>query len=695
MMHGTYNPWLVTASVLIAMLASFTALDMAWRVSEAQRRSARWWLIGGSIAMGTGIWSMHFVGMLAFQLPVPMGYDPAITFLSLLFAIGLSAFALWRVCFGQMTFIRLSCGALIMGSGVTAMHYTGMAAMRMSPPIQYDPLLFTLSVLIAVTASGAALWIAFHLRRQTANIRRMRAGAAVIMGFAIAGMHYTGMAAAHFPMNCASQTVQPGLYATWMAPTLIIFTLAVLAIALIISILDYRLETGTAKLAASLADANQELQFLALHDSLTKLPNRLQLESRIEEEMKRARRRGSRFALMFMDLDGFKQINDAYGHHVGDELLIAVAERLRPLIGERDTIARHGGDEFVLIADVSTAACAARLAKNLLDAMRLPVVIDSYTCSVPISVGIAFYIPGVTLAELLRNADVAMYHAKLSGRNCYRFFEASMNENLQSQLEIQHDLRQALENRELVLYYQPKFNAQANVIIGVEALMRWNHPRLGLIAPQEFIPLAEKSGLIVSIGDWTIHEACRQMSEWRKSGFSNWTVAVNLSAHQFNHPSLVETLSRNMTQYGIEPARLILEITESTAMYNPETSIAILEKIRELGVQIAIDDFGTGYSSLLYLKRLPANELKIDRGFVRDLTHGSEDAAIISAIVALGQTLNLHVVAEGVETPMQQDFLASLGCDSLQGYLLGRPMLPEQLLKVITSRQEIEKDPAA
>jgi diguanylate cyclase (GGDEF)-like protein len=693
MMTGVYNPWLVLASVLIAMLASFTALDMAERVTEAQGQSSRWWwLAGGSVAMGIGIWSMHFVGMLAFSLPVPMGYDPWTTALSLAIAIALSAFALWRVCFAKMSWVRLTGSAMLMGSGVSAMHYTGMAAMRMSPSIQYDPTLFAASVAVAVAASGAALWIAFHLRRNGRLVWLMRCGAAVIMGLAIAGMHYTGMAAARFPMGSVCTMDHPGMDTAWMAPVLIIFTLAVLAIALITSVLDFRMESRTAVLSSSLATANQTLQFMALHDSLTKLPNRMLLEDKLDYKMEAVRLNGGRFAVLFVDLDGFKQVNDAFGHHVGDLLLVEVAQRIRVTIPAHDTTARVGGDEFVLTTDARTPQDAANLAERLLGVLREPIPAAGNLCIVSASIGIAFYGGGETDREnLLKNADAAMYHAKAMGRNTYCFFDDSMNADVQKQMQTLHDLRLALERGELVMHYQPKLNAQTKTILGVEALMRWNHPQRGMLLPGEFIPLAERIGLIVPMGEWAIDESCRQMSLWCSQARCHWTVAVNLSPVQFNHPGLVSAVRRSLEKYALSPQNLVLEITETTAMHNPEASLAILNELQCMGVKISIDDFGTGYSSLMYLKRLPASELKIDRAFVRDLARDTEDAAIISAIVALGKTLDLAIVAEGVENEEQLAFLSDLGCNTLQGYLIGKPVPPDEVPDWSLNGEELRK----
>jgi len=680
MLASSYNPLLVLLSLFVAILASYTALDMAGRVVTAHGRAALSWLIGGASAMGLGIWSMHFVGMLALNLPIPVGYDVGITLTSLAIGIGASMFALWLVSRRELPWPRLVGGALLMGAGVAGMHYTGMAALRMSPGIQYDPARFGLSVVIAVLASGVALWIAFRLRRQSRRVRALRAGSAVVMGVAIVGMHYTGMSAASFPFGSVCGAAHTGASAEWLALVIIIVTLAVLAIALIISVLDLRMEARTALLANSLAAANKELAYLALHDNLTKLSNRVLLEDRLTQAIRTAEREKRRFALMFMDLDGFKAVNDVYGHHVGDLLLIDVAQRIGARVRQQDTVARVGGDEFVVLAYVDDPEDAGSLADALLEVVREPFMAGGHELRVSTSIGIAIYPgDGGNQHDLLTNADAAMYHAKGLGRNAYSFFEPSMNADVHQQLQLVQDLRRAVERNELVLHYQPKFNAPNGPIMGVEALVRWQHPQRGLVPADEFIPLAEKTGLIVPLGAWVLDEACRQMAQWHREGRTAWTVAVNLSALQFGHAALIDTVRDTLARHALDPRSLTLEITESTAMRDVDASLQILQQLDAMGVRISIDDFGTGYSSLLYLKRLPASELKIDRGFVRDLAHDTEDAAIVSAIVALGQTLNLRIVAEGVETAEQQAFLTRLGCHSLQGYLLGRPMTAESL----------------
>ncbi|MNO29719.1 Cyclic di-GMP phosphodiesterase Gmr [compost metagenome] len=681
MLIGQYSPTLVLISLCVAILASYTALDLTGRIATAKGRAVHLWTAGGALAMGVGIWSMHFIGMLAFSLPIELGYDLTITLLSLLIGILSSGFALWLVNQPSLPAGQLTFGALIMGAGIAAMHYTGMAAMQMQPGIDYHWGYLTASLVIAVGASAAALRIAFKLRRQTPHVRLIRGGAAIVMGIAIVGMHYTGMAAANFPAGSFCGAALSGLSGKGLDYLVLITSLAVLAIALLTSVLDARLDARTADLAHSLTLANQELTQLALHDTLTGLPNRVLLADRIDQAMHKVTESGGCFALMFIDLDGFKPVNDAFGHHMGDLLLREVALRLRADLHSQDTLARIGGDEFVLLVQLPEPNDAPSVAANQVNLISRPFRVGEQDLQVSASIGIAIY-PGngVDQHELLMNADAAMYHAKSAGKNGYSFFDGSMNTNARKQLQLLQELRVAQEQGQLRLHYQPKFDAINGQPVGAEALLRWEHPQLGLLLPDKFIVLAEKTGLIIPIGDWVLDEACRQMSLWARQGYNHWRIAVNLSALQFCHAGLVGSVASALARHQLPANSLTLEITETTAMSDADASMTVLQQLSEMGVDLSIDDFGTGYSSLMYLKRLPANELKIDRGFVRDLEQDSDDAAIVSAIVALGQALGLRIVAEGVETDLQQSFLTELGCDSLQGYLLGQPLPAEHFL---------------
>ena len=425
--------------------------------------------------------------------------------------------------------------------------------------------------------------------------------------------------------------------------------------------------------------SEDRIRYLAEHDVLTGLPNRMLFNDRVGTAIERARRDKRKVALLFLDIDRFKNINDSLGHQTGDRLLQQVAERLKLNLRGSDSVGRPGGDEFaVLIPDIGDAENAARIATKLLEILSRPYAIDEHRLVVTASIGIALYPDdGEDLTTLSRNADAAMYHGKESGRNAYRFFHADMNTRVLERLQLEGALRQAIENGDFQLHYQPQIDSNNGAMIGVEALLRWHHPEQGMISPGRFIPVAEESGLILPLGGWVLREACRQNREWQARGLPALPVAVNISALQFLQPQFVDTVRSVLTYCGLPPHCLEIELTESIMMDGAEHNIELLKSLRELGVRISIDDFGTGYSSLAYLKRLPIDKLKIDQAFVRDITTDLDDAVITSAIIGLAHNLRLGVIAEGVETPEQQAFLLQQGCAQIQGYLISRPLPPD------------------
>ena len=430
-----------------------------------------------------------------------------------------------------------------------------------------------------------------------------------------------------------------------------------------------------------LKQVEERMLHMANHDALTLLPNRAGLQSRLEQAVASARRAGRQLAVLFIDLDRFKNINDTLGHAVGDELLVVVAQRLRAIVRESDAVARLGGDEFVVVlTDLATPAArpAAVVATKIVEELgRSYQVLGHVVHSTP-SIGIAvFPDDGVDGTVLMKNADAAMYHAKSAGRNNFQFFAQPMNDAAIERLGLENGLRQAVARAEFRLHYQPQIALASNEVVGVEALVRWQHPELGLVAPLKFITLAEETGLIVPLGEWVLGEALRQLAEWRRRGMADLTVSVNISAHQLGVAGFVGMVLGKLAEHGLPAAALRLEITESVAMQRPEQTVALLRELRRLGVGLAIDDFGTGYSSLSYLKRLPLNCLKLDRSFVSDIESDANDAAICAATISLAHNLGLAVVAEGVETAAQLEFLRSLGCDGVQGYLFSKP-LPAQ-----------------
>jgi len=424
--------------------------------------------------------------------------------------------------------------------------------------------------------------------------------------------------------------------------------------------------------------SDERVSHMAFHDDLTKLPNRLMLSQRLDQSLSRHRRAGTALAILFMDLDRFKVINDSLGHEMGDVLLRQVADRLRTQSREGDTVARMGGDEFVvLIESYESLTDVSTRAQRLVEQLSAPYALGGNDCHVTVSIGISvFPTDGSDSQALLKAGDVAMYRAKDTGRNNYLYYSPSMNVHTVERLALESDLRHALERNEFILHYQPKVEIATGLISGIEALLRWRHPRRGLVPPLDFIPLAEETGLIVPIGEWVLATACARTKIWQDQGFPNLDVAVNLSARQFSDPMLLPNLTRIIRASGLDPSSLELEITESLVMSHGANAVAVLERLKSIGVHIAIDDFGTGYSSLAYLKRFPIDTLKVDRSFIRDITADSGDRKITRAIIAMAHSLKLKVVAEGVETEDQLKFLQSQHCDAVQGYLLHRP-LPE------------------
>ncbi|WP_152555772.1 EAL domain-containing protein [Ferriphaselus sp. R-1] len=812
LMQGNYDIWLVLLSIGIAVMASYVGLDMASRTNAARRvGQRRFWLAGGTLSMGCGVWAMHFIGMLAFNLPVPIAYDIPMTLLSLLVANAVSGLALFMASRKSLGLGSLILTGTVMGLGIAAMHYLGMQAMRVSPPIRHDPGLFSLSIVIAVLASIAALWLTFSLRgdHSPAPIWK-KAGSAVLMGAAIVGMHYVGMAGAIFAPDTVCTVAAPEFSGNLLAVIVAICSGLILTATLLLGMMDARIalqaERRVREMTRELRDSEERfrtmtervrdiftilsaegiakyespavkdalgydpeeligqsifeiihpqdkdavqykfeqvisgyemvrpIEFrtrhkdgswrileafarnelanpavdgivvhsrditehkqsqqtiwnLAHHDALTGLPNRSLLQDRILQAIHQAHRESHKLAVLFLDLDHFKHINDSLGHHIGDTLLQIAAQRIESCLGEGDTVARLGGDEFVvLLPTFQSDADVTEVADRVLAAMAQAFSIEGHTLHIGVSIGISQYPrDGKEPGHLMRMADAAMYHAKANGRNHAQFFTEQIDSVARERLEVENGLRLALQQSELRLYYQPLVDLKTDVVVGMEALLRWEHPQRGLLSPASFVEIAEDTGLITSIGDWILNEACRQAKQWRDQGHV-LQVAINLSVRQFDTGDLHQAIIHALRLSGLPAQQLKLEITESTMISNIEETSLLLEQLRSLGIQIAIDDFGTGYSSLSYLKRFPIDTLKIDQSFVRDIGIDADDEAIVTAIVAVAHSLKMGLIAEGIESERQLDFLRGLGCDIGQGYYFSKPLPPEQFTEFLKGR---------
>ncbi|MFE4713066.1 EAL domain-containing protein [Paenibacillus sp. NPDC056722] len=793
--HSSHDYMLVTISYLIAVAASFNVLDLAEGINNTKGRRRWLWHFFGSIVMGMGIWSMHFVGMMSMTLPFPVYYDLSVVLLSVAVGVVASFVALLILGRQKLSMGQLLGGASLFAFGISAMHYIGMYAMQVN--ISYNIGYVALSILVAFVASITALWLSLYFvqqGRRSSFIKKF--GSALIMGAAIAGMHYTGMLAAHFETEASADRMlsplsqildQTKLGYIIAAGTL--FTLGLSLIGLYISRLfskqalekqenekwyrslyehnqdgivsidlhrkiiginpaaaritgvrekEFRHRPASSLLTLVVEEEQERIRelflrtidgeavryetvlrhgsqdrihvsvvlapvivdeqvvgsyiilrditeekraeekhlYLAFHDELTGLPNRRKFNQTISEMIEVRSQDQKPFAVMVMDIDRFKIINDSLGHIYGDLFLQEVSSRiLRIVNSDQAMLARMGGDEFAVLfypdTDVENSAV---LADKIIQEIGQPYYLKDNEFYVTASIGIALFPEhGQDAVQLLKNADTAMYEVKKNGKNGHQFYSVELYAVLQERMELEADLRKALERKELVLYYQPQIRTGDIHMVGVEALVRWNHPVRGLLSPDVFISLAEETGLIMELGNQVLYEACRQMHEWHQAGGPVVPVAVNLSSQQFHQPNLVEQIKQILSETGLSPQYLELEITESMMM-DAKLSFDILNQLTEHGIRISLDDFGTGYSSFSYLKMFPIHKVKIDRSFIQDLAVNSNDKAIVSTIITMAKQLNMDVIAEGIETRAQLDILAEQDCNEVQGYFYSRPL---------------------
>lgn len=673
MMNIHYDYSLVMGSIVVALLTCYFAVYVEqFLFRSIHKKMEKIVLLLSGAILGVAIWCMHFVGMLACHLPAESSFEPVLTFVSYLIAFFASTFAIWLTTRPTLSLLRLILGSILMGLGIGGMHYTGMMGLIVEGyKAIYNPVLVLLSILIAISCSGLSFWLTFKYKKWSTSKASMQMAIAFFMALAIVGMHYTGMLAVSFQETSGMSEIL-NLHTMSVFLT-ILFTSLLLTAAFGLAVMDQRLEERSKQLS----QLNRQLANQNLHDHVTSLPNRLYLQQYAKLLFQHKQQK---FCFLYIDIDQFKNINEAFGHEIGDQLLKQISARLHRHLSSEQKLLHIGADEFLLVLENATVDQAKEMAERFLESLRVTFLISWKDIHVTASIGIAVYPEhGQNLHDLMTNADNAMLNAKFQGRNTYSIFSYSFDhEQLKAQSHLMNDLYKAVDNQQFILYYQPKYSAKDQRICGVEALIRWNHPSQGLLMPNMFIELAEQNGAIIQMGYWALEQACQQIQIWEQQGRDCFPLAVNLSSVQFAHRHLLSTLERLFAEYNIRASHLMIEVTESTAMYNIDLSLDHFKKLREMGIQLAIDDFGTGYSSFLYLKKLPIHEVKIDRGFILDLMNSAKSELILESIIELSTKLGLIVTAEGVETPEQAQALTRLGCTQLQGFLFAKPLCLEK-----------------
>jgi diguanylate cyclase (GGDEF)-like protein len=640
---------LVALAGVVCFLASLAAINLFHRAGATRGRARVAWLATAGAASGCGIWATHFIAVLAYDPGVGINYNVGLTALSLIVAAAVTGAGLSVAVYNRTPSATVIGGALV-GGGVACMHYLGMWALEMPGQITWALELVVASVVAGMLFGAASLWVAI---RKSSIAGTLAAGG--LLTLAIVAHHFTAMGAVEIIPDPTR-----AIHAFSLSPTFMAVGIANAAVAIL-----------GMSLAGAFADkrAAERIAHIAHHDPLTGLPNRAAFATQFATVLDRSAASGASFAILCVDLDRFKEINDLFGHSAGDIVLRKVSDRLS-MAAKGAFLARLGGDEFTIIVDGDRESITGHsVAEGVLSAMSEDLEVEGNRIAVGVSVGVAIYPhDGRDSTTLLSNADAALYRAKADGRGAIRFFAVEMDQQLREKRGMQHDLRSALDRNELRLLYQPQATTDGK-IIGFEALLRWQHPTRGTVPPATFIPLAEESSLIISIGEWVLREACLEAASWPRP----LQIAVNLSPAQFKHGDLCNVVHTILLQTGLAPSRLELEITEGVLIGDFARAVAILRRLKALGVRIAMDDFGTGYSSLSYLQSFPFDKIKIDRSFIANVGNSHQSEAIVRAVIGLARGLSVPVVAEGVETNEQLEFLSQESCGEIQGYLIGRP----------------------
>ena len=776
----------VGLAAVICTLASFTAISLLHHVRRSTGHMRFVWLVVSAMSTGFGIWATHFIAMLAFSRGMPTAYNITLTALSLIAAIVLTGTGLAVAVAAHAAAAWI--GGAMVGGGIAAMHYTGMAAFEIQGRINWDPALVASSIALGGLIGAVALPVGLHGDRLKWKIL-----GALLLTAAICSHHFTAMGAVSIIPDPTVGFSPSALPAGWLAIAVALASFVIILLALAGAAIEMRdrrrgelevdrmrglanaavegllvcdgetivtVNDSFARLLGAPADsvvgetlekvisaqairsklierpnqpieaelcradgsvtpveliqrpvdfagrlhraiavrdlqarkeAEQHIRFLAHHDALTGIPNRGSFNKKLDQEIQVALATKRRLAVLCLDLDRFKQVNDLSGHAAGDGVLQSVAKRINGVLDERQMVARLSGDEFaIILPGISDPAAAGRVAETILESLQTASENPGIEVPVSTSIGIAICPDDATDRQaLMSHADTALHRAKNEGRATYRFFEVSMAAAVRDRRLLEHDLRNAIARGELNLVYQPQTDVASGTVIGFEALLRWRHPKRGLVSPAEFIPIAEDAGIILAIGEWVLRTACREAATWTQP----LTVAVNVSAVQIHDANFVHVVREVLFETGLPPARLELEITETALVRDLNRALATLRRIKMLGVRIAMDDFGTGYSSLSNLRAFPFDKIKIDSSFIKSVNVNDQAAAIVRSVLGLGRALGLPVLAEGVETRAELEFLESERCDEVQGYLLGKPCIIEEFRQITHGTDAAEEQP--
>lgn len=651
---GEYNYLLVAISIAMAICISHTGLNILSKLSYTRSREKYLWLISGSILIGAAIWTIHFLGMGAFMLPIRISYNVWFITLSLLASIVFIILAFYIIMPENINKYNVGLAGFLLGTAIVSMHHLGMLAMIVQAEVTHNMNLTLLAVIIPYVASYLTLLM--YLRfREALSFTWLKPAAAFVIGSAMASIHYIGMNAMNFYTTDELLARQGSIdYFLFYGIGLTIFVI-------------FLASRGAVFLESKL------LERVAYEDTLTGVSNRHGMH-RLLKTYKNEKNIG----ILFLDLDQFKEVNDRYGHDIGDRLIQEVAKRLQHLSGLHQQVFRIGGDEFIMVVKDGNVAFMEQLAEQILTMVKEPYHISGNEIYITVSVGIAIgEVEDKKATTLRQKADIAMYRSKTLGKNRYRIYDDELDEEIFRSTELERDMEKALKEEQFFIMYQPKWNVNEECLHGFEALLRWDHPKFGIVPPNEFIPIAEKNRMIIPITFWVLEQATEQCKAWQALGLFQ-AVSINLSVRLFELDDLAERVRKILTKTTLEPEYLELEITESMIIDDIDGMIDHLESLRQLGVKISMDDFGTGYSSIGLLDHIPIDTLKLDRLFINDIETKTK-RAIIRAIILMAETLKLDVIAEGVESQAHVDSLTDLGCHLMQGYFYSKPMKVEQV----------------